>query len=74
MARLAASPQLTRVSVDRIVFPGASLLGWSYSKDKGQTWTYGGKVKPPSGIAALYSVGEPDLDAEAAILFGDASE
>src|SRR4051794_27817704 len=32
-------------STDRIVFPGASLLGWSYSNDKGKTWTYGGKVK-----------------------------
>jgi hypothetical protein len=44
---------------DRIVFPGASMLGWSYSRDKGQTWTYGGKVKPPSGIAALW--GDPAI-------------
>src|SRR5687768_6309279 len=44
---------------DRIVFKGASLLGWSYSLDKGKTWTYGGKVKPPDGIDALW--GDPAI-------------
>jgi hypothetical protein len=44
---------------DRIVFPGASLMGWSYSADQGKTWVYGGKVKPPAGIAALW--GDPAL-------------
>ena len=42
-------------SDDRIVYPGASTLGWSYSLDRGMSWTYGGKVKPPDGIAALWS-------------------
>ena len=44
---------------DRVVYPGASMLGWSYSTDRGKTWTYGGKVKPPSGIAALW--GDPAI-------------
>jgi hypothetical protein len=42
---------------DRVVFKGASLLGWSYSMDDGATWTYGGKVKPPAGYDALW--GDP---------------
>jgi hypothetical protein len=44
---------------DRVVYPGASLLGWSYSTDRGNSWTYGGKVKPPDGIAALW--GDPAI-------------
>ena len=44
---------------DRVVYPGASLLGWSYSRDRGVTWTYGGKVKPPPGVAALW--GDPAI-------------
>jgi hypothetical protein len=43
----------------RIVLPGASMMGWSYSLDKGQTWTYGGKVLPPENWAALW--GDPAL-------------
>jgi hypothetical protein len=42
---------------DRVVYRGASLLGWSYSKDHGASWTYGGKVAPPTGIDALW--GDP---------------
>ena len=38
-------------ATDRVVYPGASMLGWLYSTDRGKTWTYGGKVKPPKGIA-----------------------
>ena len=44
---------------DRVVFKGASMLGWSYSTDRGQSWTYGGKVKPPQGIGALW--GDPAI-------------
>src|SRR6476620_2172458 len=44
---------------DRVVFRGASYLGWSYSTDRGKTWTYGGKVKPPQGIAGLW--GDPAI-------------
>lgn len=44
---------------DRVVYPGASMLGWSYSKNGGKSWTYGGKVKPPSGMAALW--GDPAI-------------
>src|SRR5215204_5001122 len=45
----------------RVVFPGASLLGWSYSTDGGSTWKYGGKLRPPAqlGIAALW--GDPAI-------------
>lgn len=41
----------------RKVLPGASLMGWSYSLDKGKTWTYGGKVQPPQGWPVLW--GDP---------------
>jgi len=51
--------KIVYTSNDRVVFPGASMLGWSYSKDRGKTWTYGGKVKPPKGIAALW--GDPAI-------------
>jgi hypothetical protein len=51
--------KVTYTTDDRVVYPGASLLGWSYSLDHGKTWTYGGKVKPPSGIAALW--GDPAI-------------
>jgi len=51
--------KITYSANDRVVFPGASMLGWSYSTDRGKTWTYGGKVKPPSGIAALW--GDPAI-------------
>lgn len=51
--------KVTYSANDRVVFPGASFLGWSYSLDRGKSWTYGGKVKPPSGIAALW--GDPAI-------------
>jgi hypothetical protein len=51
--------KITYTANDRVVFRGASLLGWSYSLDRGQTWTYGGKVNPPAGIAALW--GDPAI-------------
>jgi hypothetical protein len=51
--------KIAYTSNDRIVFPGASLLGWSYSLDRGQNWIYGGKVKPPPGIGALW--GDPAI-------------
>lgn len=44
-------------ATSRKIHKGASLLGWSYSEDKGKTWTYGGKVAPPSGWSALW--GDP---------------
>jgi hypothetical protein len=46
--------KVTYTATDRVVYPGASLLGWSYSLDRGRHWTYGGKVKPPQGIVALW--------------------
>jgi len=51
--------KITYTANDRVVFPGASLLGWSYSRDRGKTWAYGGKVRPPKGIAALW--GDPSI-------------
>ena len=41
----------------RKVLPGASLMGWSYSTDTGQHWTYGGKLQPPNGWSVLW--GDP---------------
>lgn len=38
-----AEQTIKYTQTDRIVYPGASLLGWSYSFDRGKTWTYGGK-------------------------------
>ena len=46
-------------SDNRTVLNGASLMGWSYSLDKGQTWRYGGKVLPPQDWAALW--GDPSI-------------
>jgi hypothetical protein len=34
---------------------GASLLGWSFSRDDGTTWSRGGKVRPPPGFAVIVS-------------------
>ena len=45
----------------RTVLPGASLMGWSYSVDRGKTWKYGGKVLPPENWAALW--GDPAITA-----------
>lgn len=41
----------------RTVLAGASLFGWSWSTDGGNTWTYGGKVQPPPGWPILW--GDP---------------
>lgn len=43
----------------RKVLRGASLMGWSYSEDHGDTWRYGGRLSPPRGWAALW--GDPAL-------------
>jgi hypothetical protein len=43
----------------RTILKGASLMGWSYSTDRGVSWTYGGKVSPPQGWAVLW--GDPAL-------------
>lgn len=43
----------------RVALAGASLLGWSYSIDGGKSWTYGGKVQPPSGWPILW--GDPAI-------------
>lgn len=43
----------------RKIHKGASLLGWSYSEDKGKNWTYGGKVSPPNGWSVLW--GDPAI-------------
>jgi hypothetical protein len=46
-------------STTRKVLRGASLMGWSYSEDKGVTWKYGGKLSPPRGWAVLW--GDPAI-------------
>ena len=50
-------PYVQYPSNNRMVYPGASLLGWSFSNDGGKTWKYGGKVRPGLGVAALW--GDP---------------
>jgi len=52
-------PTVTYGPNSRKVIAGASLMGWSYSKNKGQSWTYGGKVSPPNGWAVLW--GDPAI-------------
>ena len=57
-------------SQTRTVLPGASMMGWSYSLDKGQSWKYAGRscrprigqrfgairpLRPPAHITALCS-------------------
>lgn len=54
-----SDPAIQFTANDRIVYPGASLLGWSYSTDDGSTWVYGGKLRPPRGVAALW--GDPAI-------------
>jgi hypothetical protein len=44
---------------DRILKHGASMMGWSFSRDEGRTFSYGGKLSPPAGWAALW--GDPAL-------------
>jgi len=51
--------KVTYTTNDRVVFPGTSVLGWSCSRDGGNTWPYGEKVNPPNGIAALW--GDPAI-------------
>ena len=46
-------------TTSRSVFPGASLMGWAYSDDDGQHWSYGGKVPAPSGYPILW--GDPAI-------------
>ncbi len=43
----------------RRVLAGASLMGWSYSTDRGRTWRYGGKVAPSSPFPVLW--GDPAI-------------
>jgi hypothetical protein len=43
----------------RTVLHGASLMGWSNSYDGGVSYTYSGKVNPPSGWAILW--GDPSI-------------
>jgi hypothetical protein len=50
---------ITYTNTGRHVNAGASEMGWSYSDDGGTTWTYGGKVQPPQGWAALW--GDPAM-------------
>jgi hypothetical protein len=53
------SSTIKYTSQTRTVLPGASLMGWSYSLDKGQSWKYGGRVLPPKDWAALW--GDPAI-------------
>lgn len=52
-----ANGYIEYTSSTRTIHPGASLMGWSYSLDQGQSFTYGGKVAPPleQGWWAIWS-------------------
>ena len=50
---------ITYTQSDRMVKSGASMMGWSYSEDGGQTWTYGGNVKPIKTFPILW--GDPAI-------------
>ena len=43
----------------RRVLAGASLMGWSYSTDRGQTWQHGTKVAPSPSFPVLW--GDPAI-------------
>jgi hypothetical protein len=45
----------------RAVFPGASLMGWAYSDDDGEQWTYGGRVSAGADFPILW--GDPAIAA-----------
>ncbi|MFO0995421.1 MAG: hypothetical protein U1F33_01970 [Alphaproteobacteria bacterium] len=51
------SATIQYTSTTRKILAGASLMGWSYSLDRGKSWTHGGKVKPPKDWAVLW--GDP---------------
>ncbi len=44
---------------NRVINSGASNMGWSYSDDGGNSWSYGGNVKPPENWAVLW--GDPAI-------------
>ena len=54
-----SDPTIKYTSSTRVVQKGASLMGWSYSLDNGQNWSYGGRVAPPAGWAVLW--GDPAM-------------
>lgn len=56
-----ANGHIEYTAATRTIHPGASLMGWSYSLDSGQSFTYGGKVAPPleQGWWALW--GDPAI-------------
>jgi len=43
----------------RLVKKGTSEMGWSYSLDDGRTFTYGGRVSPPTGWSIIW--GDPAM-------------
>ena len=45
----------------RTVLPGATLMGWSYSEDRGRTWRHGGNVAPNDDWPVLW--GDPAITA-----------
>ncbi len=54
-----AQGKIDYTSSTRTVHSGASLAGWSYSKDRGAHWTYGGAVTPSSDWPVLW--GDPAI-------------
>ncbi len=48
-----------RDGAGRLIKKGTSLMGWSYSLDEGRTFTYGGRVAPPTGWSIIW--GDPSI-------------
>ena len=43
-----------RDGTGRLIKKGQTLMGWSFSQDGGRTFTYGGRVAPPSGWSLIW--------------------
>lgn len=48
-----------RDGTGRLITKGQTLMGWSYSTNGGRTFTYGGRVKPPTGWSLIW--GDPAI-------------
>jgi hypothetical protein len=57
--KTSTSSSVVYTATTRTIYRGATLMGFSYSKDGGVTWTHGTKVPTPAGISALW--GDPGL-------------
>jgi hypothetical protein len=50
-----AQPQIQYTATTRTTKKNATLMGWSYSTDFGNSWTYGGRISPNADWPVLWS-------------------